>query len=261
MENLSGLRVSKRRYRLALLSTGILLVVALGSSFASRAALGLAVESCRLNSTLTGAAFPCLKVVQKPQPLASYAILREPTHKERTILTPLADVSGIEDKRLLVPDAPNYFLDAWNEWAIVMGDHANRDPWRDAALGINAASNRTQDHLHIHMGCVSSSLKLALNSHAADIGAEKFQRINTKSAWRSFWARFVSADQFENINPFQLVADDVPHARADMENVTIGIVGTSRQDGQQGLYLLAEIFGDNDSYGSAEELVDPKCRL
>lgn len=249
-----------RRYRLALLSTGILFVVALTSSFASRSALGLVVDGCRLNAGLTGSAFPCVKIVHEAGLLNSYAILREPTHRERTILTPLADVSGIEDKRLVAAGGPNYFADAWRERAVVLGAYPDKDPWLDAALAINAASNRSQDHLHIHMGCVSMPLKAALASHQADISPVKFQRISTRLAWRSFWVRFFPADDLSAVNPFQAVADGVPGARANMQDITIGVVGASGPGGRQGFYVLAEIFGRDHSYGSAEEVLDPKCR-
>lgn len=243
-----------------MLSIGFFFVVALTSSFASRSALGLVVDSCKLNVGLTGSAFPCVKVVQEAAPLNSYAILREPTHRERTILTPLADISGIEDKRLVAPGGPNYFADAWKERSVVLGGYPDKDPWQDAALAINAASNRTQDHLHIHMGCVSTPVKMALLSHQSDISPVKFQKINTRLAWRSFWVRFFQADDLSAINPFQVVADGVPEARGNMEDVTIGVVGASGADGRQGFYVLAEVFGYDRTDGSAEELLDAKCR-
>jgi CDP-diacylglycerol pyrophosphatase len=248
------------KYRSALLTASIIFVVAATSSFASRSALGLVVDSCKLSAALTGAAFPCLKVVQSPRPLGAYAILREPTHRERTVLTPLADISGVEDPRLLAPDGPNYFDDAWNERSIVMSTYPGKDPWQDAALAINAATNRTQDHLHIHIGCVSTRLKTALSTHSPDIGSVQFQKISTKLAWRSFWVKFFKAESLSDINPFQVVASGVPGAGADMENVTIGVVGASPASGQRGFYILAQVNGADNSYGSAEDVLDPKCR-
>ena len=248
------------KYRPVIFSASILLVVTLASSFASRAALGLVVDSCKISFALTGTSFPCLKIVPAPQPLAAYAILREPTHKERTILTPLADVSGIEDPRLLASDGPNYFDYAWKERSIVLGAYPEKDAWQDAALAINAESNRTQDHLHVHIGCVATRLKSVLASRSQDISARQFQKISTKIAWRSFWVKFYEADSLSGINPFQIVADGVQGAREDMRDVAIGIVGAKRDNGQRGFYILAELYGADNSYGSAEDLLDPRCR-
>lgn len=248
------------QYRRLCLAAGILVVVALASSFASRSALGVVVDSCKLNLAVTGSAFPCLKVVQEQKLLESYAILREPTHRERTILTPLAEISGIEDPRLLAADGPNYFDYAWNERSVVLNGAPRKDPWQDAALAINPAWNRTQDHLHVHIGCVSVPLQSALKAHLADISAIEFKRISTRLHWRNFWVRLIKADSLSAVNPFQLVAEGVPGARGNMENVTIGVVGTVLKTGERGFYILAEVYPTDESYGSAEDLLDAKCR-
>ncbi len=112
------------------------IVIIMVSSFASRSALGLVVEACKINSVLTGSPYPCLKVVQAQDPLSSYAVLREPADKERTVLAPLADVPGIEDPRLLTAGAPNYFDAAWKERSDAI--RAGRAPPQDFALAVNA---------------------------------------------------------------------------------------------------------------------------
>lgn len=248
------------RYRLAFFSVSIVLVVAVTSSFASRSALGVVVESCKLSAALTGSPFPCLKIVRKPQALEAYAILREPTHRERTILTPLAEIDGIEDPRLLAPGGPNYFAYAWDERSVVMNGAPGKDSWQDAALAINAAWNRTQDHLHIHIGCVSGAMRSVLQTQLADMSELKFQKISTRLHWRHFWVKLVKADSLSQINPFRLVAAEVPDAGQDMENVSIGVVGAVLKTGERGFYILAEVYPTDESYGAAEELLDARCR-
>ncbi|QYA03924.1 CDP-diacylglycerol diphosphatase [Rhizobium sp. B21/90] len=246
-------------YRRLLISASIVVVAVLTSSYASRSALGLVIDSCELNLSITGSPFPCLKIVQSPRPLSAYAILREPTHKERTILTPLDAISGIEDSRLMAAGGPNYFDDAWKERSIILDGYPQKDDWLDAALAINAATNRTQDHLHIHIGCVSTRLKSALSGKRDEIGVLSFQKIRTDTAWRSFWVKFYAADNLTDINPFHIVADGVPGAREDMQDVAIGVVGASLKTGQRGFYILARLLGHRGFHGSAEDLLDPKC--
>ncbi|WFS25188.1 CDP-diacylglycerol diphosphatase [Rhizobium rhododendri] len=247
-------------YRRFFLSASIVVVAVLTSSFASRSALGLVIDSCRFNLSVTGSTFPCLKIVQSPRPLAAYAILREPTHKERTILTPLDAISGIEDPRLMVTNGPNYFDDAWKERSIILDAYPQKDEWLDAALAINAATNRTQDQLHIHIGCVSTRFKFALNGKKDEIDDLSFRKIRTNTPWRSFWVKFYAADNLSDINPFHIVAEDVPGARENMQDIAIGIVGGSSRSGQRGFYILAQLVGDRGFQGSAEDLLDPKCR-
>lgn len=227
------------------------------SSFVSRSALGLVVRACEINSTLTGSPYPCLKVVQAEDPLSSYAVLREPTDKERTVLAPLADVSGIEDPRLLEAGAPNYFDAAWRERLAEIGVHAWKVSPQDFALAINAASWRTQDRLHIHMGCETPRFRALLKGHATEIGSTRFTNLRANPGW---WATFRTADDLSNLNPLKVVADGVDGARSNMRNVVVGVFGSTLPDGRHGFYILARIIGASKARGSAEDMIDPKCQ-
>ncbi|MBB4567670.1 CDP-diacylglycerol diphosphatase [Rhizobium leucaenae] len=244
------------KHRPVVLSISLVIVVIIMSSFVSRSALGLVVRACEVNSTLTGSPYPCLKIVRAQDPLSSYAVLREPTDKERTILAPLADVSGIEDPRLLAEGAPNYFDAAWRERSAEIGPRAQKGSPQDFALAINAASWRTQDRLHIHMGCETPRFRALLKTHAAEIGSFRFTKLRTNVGW---WATFRAADDLSNLNPLKLVADGVDGARSNMKNLVVGVFGSTLPDGQHGFYILARIMGANKSRGSAEDMIDPKC--
>ncbi|WP_337270076.1 CDP-diacylglycerol diphosphatase [Oryzifoliimicrobium ureilyticus] len=225
-------------------------------SFSSRSALAVVLKSCEISYRITGAAFPCLKMVEAPSPLDSYAILREPSSEGRTIFTPLASVRGVEDPRLLKSDAPNYFAMAWGEISAVLP--ANRDRWDDAALAINAAVYRTQDHLHIHLGCINPDVRHALSPRSIGTGA--FARMTVKLERQTFWARFVPGDDLERINPFKMVAEGVPGARANMGGATIAVIGGRSADGGKGFYLLATVMSNPPkSLAAAETLLDPTC--
>ncbi len=246
------------KHRLVALSISLGIAVVIMSSFASRSALGLVIRACEVNSALTGSPYPCLKIVKAKDPLSSYVVLREPADKERTILAPLADVPGIEDPRLLAADAPNYFDAAWKERADGLGQRAWKDSSRNFALAINAANWRTQDRLHIHMGCETPRFRTLLKTHATEIGSSRFTNLRTKAGW---WATFHAADDLSDLNPLKLVADGVDGARSNMENVVVGVFGSTSPDGQHGFYILARIMGANKVRGSAEDMIDPRCAL
>lgn len=244
------------KHRSIVLSISLVVAVIIVSSFASRSALGLVVTVCEVNSTLTGSPYPCLKIVHAQDPLSSYVVLREPTDKERTILAPLADVSGIEDPRLLAAGAPNYFDAAWRELATATGLHKEKVPPQNFALAINAASWRTQDRLHIHMGCQTPRFRALLKTHATEIGSGRFASLGTNAGW---WAAFYPADDLSNLNPFKLVAGGVDGARSNMRNVVVGVFASTLPDGEQGFYILARVRGASKVRGSAEDMIDPKC--
>jgi CDP-diacylglycerol pyrophosphatase len=245
------------KHRPAVLSIFLVVAVIIMSSFASRSALGLVVGACEANSALTRLSYPCLKIVKAQDALSSYAVLREPTDKERTILAPLADVPGIEDPRLLAAGAPNYFDDAWREQSAGIGLRVPKGSPPNFALAINAASWRTQDRLHIHMGCETPRFRTLLKAHATEIGGVGFTKLNSNAGW---WATFRKADDLSNLNPLTLVADGVDGARSNMENVVVGVFGSTLPDGQHGFYILARMMGANKSRGSAEDMIDPKCQ-
>ena len=243
-------------FRLLPLTIALTLVAGGSMSFSSRAALGIVLKTCEVSYELSGGAFPCLKVVEGKVPLSSYAVLREPTAGERTIFTPLSALSGIEDPRLLDPATPNYFAMAWQERSL--GIPATRQAWDDAALAINAAIFRTQDHLHIHIGCVKPRVKNALAR--STISAVRFERLKLKLEGQLYWALFVPGDGLASVNPVQVVASEIPGAARNMKGVTIGVIGGEHPDGTGGIYILANVMTSLPRHpAAAEDLVDPKC--
>ena len=231
------------------------LLASAASAIDSRTALTTVLKACEMSFRLSGASFPCLKVSELPDPLASYAVLREPLADQRTIFSPLAEIPGIEDPRLLSPDAPNFFAMAWNERSLALPE--GRDQWDDVALAINASVNRTQDHLHIHMGCLTPEIGEALAT--AKVSSIDFRRLGVKLQRTIYWARFFPTDDLSGLNPFKLVADGVFLANRFMGGVTIAVIGGER-DGRRGFFILANTMGPKpDHYASAESLVDPKC--
>jgi CDP-diacylglycerol pyrophosphatase len=236
-----------------------IIAVALSGTFGQatdlRAALSTVVAACKLNYEVAGLSAPCLKVHQSSQPLEAYAILREPLGARRTIFTPLADVPGIEDSRLLTSNAPNYFALAWAERSIAIPH--DRDQSHNVALAINASVNRTQDHLHIHMGCLAPDVASKLS--ASQISSHEFRRLNVKLKGTIYWARFFPSSDLSEINPIQLVERDVFLAKRFMGGVTIAVVRTEIQ-GQAGFVVLAYTMPPKPrQLAAAGDLVDQKC--
>ncbi len=246
---------SVKRYMTARLFYPTILVFLLGLAAAplsSRAALTTVLKTCELGYDRWGVAFPCLKIVESPLPLSSYAILREPTPARRTIFSPLADISGIEDPRLLEVDAPNYFAMAWNARSITIPTGADH-----SALAINAAINRTQDHLHIHIGCVLPEVYEALST--SDINNSRFELMKSELAGKFYWVQFLPGESL-GVNPVRSVAEGVPGARQHMAAVTIGVVSGRRPDGTRGFYILANMMTKAPiTFAAAEDLLDPRC--
>jgi CDP-diacylglycerol pyrophosphatase len=69
---------------------------------------------------------------------------------------------GIEDPSLQGPDGPNYFEDAWNARAYLPVGHQRPIAREEVGLGIDYAIVRTQDQMHIHIGCISRDVRQRL---------------------------------------------------------------------------------------------------
>src|SRR6202035_4173904 len=119
-----------------------------------RLALWQVVRACVADYKLTGAPFPCLEVNLASGEALGSVVVRPPLLND-TVLSPTRRIIGIEDPFLQSPEAPNYFDAAWRARAFLK-DAGGQVPERDAVvLFVNSAIVRTQDQLHIHVGCLN----------------------------------------------------------------------------------------------------------
>jgi len=151
---------AKRAWRIAIFALAFLVLVGSARAFlaaAGRQALWQVVRACLATYTLTGVAFPCLKVNLTSGVERGYVVLRPMFGSPDTILTPTRKVVGLEDPWLRTAAAPNYFEAAWNARTLVK---SARSPGREeAALAVNSEGLRGQDQLHIHIGCLVPSAR------------------------------------------------------------------------------------------------------
>ena len=240
---------------LSLTFAGSLAALDLGSL--SRSTLGAVVATCAADFALTSSPAPCQKLVPGQGGGAGYVVIREPGEARRTILSPLSDLAGIENPSLVSLGAPNYFRFAWNERAWVTDNYPDRRSRSDVALAINSEQSRTQDHLHIHIACVRTDIRAALDTHAVAIGTDRFRMLNFRLGGIRYWAKAVTGRDLD-WNAFRLVAEGVPRAKGQMGNVSIGVIGTVLPGQVPGFYVLADISTQRHE-ASAERLLDPSC--
>jgi CDP-diacylglycerol pyrophosphatase len=187
-----------------------------------------------------------------------YAVLKDLVGNTQFLLIPTARVSGIEDKAILAPNAPNYFADAWQARHDVDQRAGHALPREDFALAINSVYGRTQNQLHIHVDCIQPDVRAALAQHAAVIGPT-WSRFPVPLAGHDYRAMRITQADLGSINPFQLLAATVP--QAEMRLHTLVLAGANF-NGQPGFILLdgqADLAAGN--YGSGEELEDHGCAV
>ncbi|MCX2929528.1 CDP-diacylglycerol diphosphatase [Mycobacterium sp. CVI_P3] len=196
---------------------------------------------------------PCSRVDLRGGEQGGYAVLKDLVGERQYLLIPTARISGIESPELLDPGTPNYFAAAWPARSFVeqrAGGTIARD-W--TSLAINSEVARTQDQLHIHIDCVRSDVHDALRAAAGGIGPV-WSPLAVPLVGHSYWAMSVPGADLD-ANPFTLLADGLPGARAAMGLHTLVVVGATDAAGRPGFVILAD-RSDSGTPAGGEELQD-----
>jgi CDP-diacylglycerol pyrophosphatase len=206
-------------------------------------------EQCAPHQAQFGTASPCVAFNQAE----GYAVLKDRNGATQFLLIATERVSGLEDSATLSPDAPNYWLRAWDATRFVQARLGRPLPRESLSLALNSARRRSQDQLHIHVDCVKVEVRDALRAHRAEIGVDwaPFSVPLVGHTYRAM--RFLTLDG-PGASPFQLVAR-LPDARADMSAESLVVVGAVFDDGESGFYLLES----RDGHG--EDLQDHGCAV
>ena len=228
-----------------------------------RGALWQVVQTCVANHDLTGAAFPCLAVNLSGGEERGYVILRPPVGRPDVILSPTKKIVGLEDPWLRTLAAPNYFADAWQARLFLSDDERKPLAYDDVALAVNARSSRTQDQLHIHIGCFSRQAKETLQAIAPQLPEDKWAPISERIQGFAFWGRRVAQATLSGVNPFRLAAEGFPDGANAGASSAVVVAGTRLADGRDEFVLLLsrpDPFALSRPF-AAEDLLDPSCAL
>ena len=187
-----------------------------------RRALWSVVNACVADYKLTGAPFPCLKVNLAGGEDRGYVILYAPVVHD-TILAPARKIVGVEDPFLQSSAAPNYFADAWEAWSNLNGERG-QPPDRRFALVVNSAVTRSQDQLHIHMGCLTPSARSALDAAAPRLAVGEWSPIGLLVPHQPFWALRTGSADLSRFNPFRLAAEGFAGKVRSLGLLTLAVV-------------------------------------
>lgn len=196
---------------------------------------------------------PCLAYHQT----AGYALLKDIVGATQILLIPTARVTGIEDPQVLAPNAPDYFLSAWNATRLVQALAHTALPPQDLSLAINSPFARTQNQLHIHIDCLKPDIAAQIRTHAAYIGDTwaPFPGVIGLTPYRAM--RVFTLQQSGN-SPFQLLS----RTTSDMSQETLAVVGATSPTGEPEFILLESRYDPAiPGSGGAEELQDHSCAV
>jgi CDP-diacylglycerol pyrophosphatase len=163
-----------------------------------------------------GVGFPCSEVSIADGLERGFAVLQAPSSGAHVIVVPTIRISGIESPALQSENAPNYWEAAWDARRFVE-QGARRQLLRDQiGMAINAAASRSQDQLHIHVGCIAPNVAEFLRRHQAEIHGA-WSPLRAKLAGHKFSAMKVETENLAHADPFKLLACRLPSGKFSME--------------------------------------------
>ena len=235
--------------RIALIAAALIGSAAVGyaANLASRSALWEVVRACTLDKKMTGSPLPCLEVHGAGD--GGYVVLRPPFGAPDTILAPTREVVGIEDPFLQTPQAPNYFALAWNARRWLQPP----PPVGRVAVAVNSRLARSQDQLHVHIGCLSPQFAGRLGNRALGPATRTWFRGPDMAPGLELWTYRSGTREWRDVSPFRLLRPLVGDA-AGMKRTTLAAALIGGE-----LVLTALRSRPGGWYASAEDVIDGRC--
>jgi CDP-diacylglycerol pyrophosphatase len=214
---------------------------------------------CVPDQETQGRPAPCVKVELSGGEARGYAVLKDKHGAEQYLVMPTADITGIEDARLLAPGGPNWFADAWAAKPFVDALIGRPTPRDWMAVSVNSPYGRSQDLLHLHVDCLTPAARAAIDALAPGLTRAWSARPVEIAGHRYLALRMEG--ETPAADPFRLLAQGAPHARSDMGAWTLVMAGVEVA-GRPGFVLLAgradPLHGE---FASGEVLQDHDCAL
>ncbi len=217
------------------------------------------VRTCASAYKMLDVAFPCLKVDLPGGDMdRGYAVLR-PLKSDDLILSPTRETPGVEDPFLQSPEAPNYFSAAWRARAFLKGPDGNPPSRDDVALIVNSEDTRSQDQLHIHIGCVHPNARRFLDEAAQRMPLYDWTRVGPVFPRQVFYGVRVKESDFEQLNPFRIAAHGFVGAAENLGRLMVLVVGARVKDEDDFLILAFFEGASGASHAGAETMLDRSC--
>ena len=187
-------------------------------------------------------------------------LIRAPFGKHDLISAPTRKVVGVEDSWLQSSNAPNYFEAAWRARSFFKGPGQSQAD-SDFALAVNSASMRSQDQLHIHLGCLLPAAKRALISFSPQLRVGEWSQVPAVIYDAEFWGISLGREGLANVNPFRIAAEGPAGKDGDLSRLMI-VVAQLRVADEEQFVLLVSNLGGPGTYAqmAAEDILDSACQ-
>jgi CDP-diacylglycerol pyrophosphatase len=237
------------------------LALAAAAAFAvlkDRQALRRITQACVFDAHWTGSPFPCLKV--EPSEGGGGAVIFRAPLIHDTVLVPTRKIAGVEDPFLASSAAPNFFAEAWRTRSIVRTPDGAAPAHDRLLLVVNSAVVRTQDQLHIHIGCLNPAARKSLAAAAPLLPIGGWRFVSSVVPHQPFWVLRLGRADLDGADPFRLVFEAFEGVVADPGQLTVAVAGATVA-GEDDLLILASYPLAPGSWWpvGAGDVLDTRC--
>ena len=219
----------------------------------------IAHNKCVPDETQNHNPAPCALVDLEGGEAYGYVILKDIRGVAQFLMIPTRQISGIESPDILSPDVPNYWAAAWAHRDLISSRLGRGLPWDGIGLAINSQAARSQDQLHIHMDCLRADVRASLAQHSGVVGTD-WAELPVNLAGGHYIARRLATSDLATHDPFKLLAESSPQAKANMALQSLALVGIGQSPETQAFVLLAISPKDAQSAPAhSEDLLDHSC--
>lgn len=222
----------------------------------SRDLLWIAVRTCAAAQALTGRPTPCLALDPGASDRIGTAILRAPGSRMHLVVMPLSRIGGIEDPGLASRAGRDLWRAALAARPFVTDTYRGGLALADVGLAVNSVGGRSQDQLHVHVGCLEPGVRAALSRLPPGPDARAWRPLAVLLEETRFYRLRVPAAVADTFNPFEALTH-LPGAERDLRDVSLAAASTAPGDPEPGFIVLA--YRAPGSH--AEKLLDHGCAL
>jgi CDP-diacylglycerol pyrophosphatase len=154
---------------------------------------------------------------------------------------------------LQAPDAPNYFALAWDARHWLDSSDGTAPPDDRVALAVNSRMARSQDQLHVHIGCVAATFAPRLQARALGPARDAWFREPDMGPGLEVWTYRTGAKDWRALEPFRLLRTLVSDQRA-VQRTTLAVASTPSE-----FVVVALRSRPGGWYAAAEDILDAKC--
>lgn len=195
-----------------------------------------------------GGAFPCLKVDRN----AGYAAIRSPSRSAPDILiTPTSFIEGVESLSGLHGTYPNLWKAGWISRDLLREIADHNLAWNDVVLSVNSKSSRSQDHLHLHLGCLNRKVQSLISAEAQRDGAI-WRKVNLGAYMPIVLVKFLTEEAIDT-DLFAMIDKEIPGRPNSAGSQTIALAGVTWES-KPGFALMVTLMPE-----PAESFLAPSC--